>query len=481
MCDYFNYDYNWISDDHIYGNSDGYAYGGYECVDSSSWNVADRPSRTCAYVAENAEKRCSKSDDFNVEGWTACPEACGMCTWDDGMWDEDHDEDEKDEDEDEDDEDGKGCCVGDAYSMEQGWYDEELYEKCYSLTTEEECEPDLAYCDWIADCDEGYGEDYDEGEDDEDEPAPAPTPAPGTPTAGPTTPQPTARPTRAPSRAPTAMPTAAPTSAFLVIEGVGTESTCVADVECDVRWTHRGPGCDTVVVTVVMDDGQGTVVATTTTENDGHQASVVSGDAQVSAYTMTVACSDDDAVADSHKFELSYTQAPTKEPTREPTEGPIPAPTQEPTDGPIPAPSSAPVAAPTTPRVACEDSTSWFYKKSKNTCADYVSKKSKNCKKADIFNRILAEDACPATCGTCDADGAVEVDDAACADSTSWRGTASADARRAPAATPGPRYFKKSKDTCETYVTKKSKNCKKKDEFKVRRRFEPARAGSSPP
>ena len=31
------------------------------------------------YVAENAEKRCDKSDDLGIDGWTACPEACGMC------------------------------------------------------------------------------------------------------------------------------------------------------------------------------------------------------------------------------------------------------------------------------------------------------------------------------------------------------------------------------------------------------------------
>ena len=46
--------------------------------------------------------------------------------------------------------------------------------------------------------------------------------------------------------------------------------------------------------------------------------------------------------------------------------------------------------------------------------------------------------ACPATCGECE----VEVDDAVCADSTSW-------------------YWKKSKYDCD-YVAKKSKLCKSK-------------------
>ena len=48
----------------------------------------------------------------------------------------------------------------------------------------------------------------------------------------------------------------------------------------------------------------------------------------------------------------------------------------------------------------CIDSTSWYYKKSKETCSDYVSKKSKNCKKKDEF-KVKAEEACPMTCGAC--------------------------------------------------------------------------------
>ena len=39
-------------------------------------------------------------------------------------------------------------------------------------------------------------------------------------------------------------------------------------------------------------------------------------------------------------------------------------------------------------------------KKSKDTCADYVTKKSKNCKK-DGFDGTPAESACPVTCGAC--------------------------------------------------------------------------------
>ena len=99
----------------------------------------------------------------------------------------------------------------------------------------------------------------------------------------------------------------------------------------------------------------------------------------------------------------------------------------------------------------CADSTSWYCafrrrplfffratrfpslvdKKSKDTCSDYVTKKSKNCKKKDEF-KVKAEDAsaaaslrarafpsrdarprrCPLTCGVCSSSD--------CEDSTSW-------------------------------------------------------------
>ena len=48
----------------------------------------------------------------------------------------------------------------------------------------------------------------------------------------------------------------------------------------------------------------------------------------------------------------------------------------------------------------CEDSASWFYKKSKNTCEAFVSKKSKNCRKRDASG-TRAKKACPMTCGAC--------------------------------------------------------------------------------
>ena len=93
-------------------------------------------------------------------------------------------------------------------------------------------------------------------------------------------------------------------------------------------------------------------------------------------------------------------------------------------------------AAPT----ECSDSTSWYYKKSKNTCADYVAKKSKYCKsKIKDDSDVSALDACRYTCNTCED----EDEDDGCGDSTSW-------------------YYKKTKNTCADYVAKKSKYCKSK-------------------
>ncbi|KAH8064384.1 hypothetical protein JL722_1249 [Aureococcus anophagefferens] len=48
----------------------------------------------------------------------------------------------------------------------------------------------------------------------------------------------------------------------------------------------------------------------------------------------------------------------------------------------------------------CADSSSWYFKKTKNTCEKFVAKKAKNCKKTDSFD-VKAEDACALTCGAC--------------------------------------------------------------------------------
>ena len=106
----------------------------------------------------------------------------------------------------------------------------------------------------------------------------------------------------------------------------------------------------------------------------------------------------------------------------------------------------ATVAPTTASSDECSDSASWYYKKSKKTCATFVSKKpKKNCKRKGVDD-VRGRDACPETCGGCDAGD--EADDGACQDSSSW-------------------YSKKSKNGCD-WASKKSKNCKKKDEFKVK-------------
>ncbi|KAH8051146.1 hypothetical protein JL720_15208 [Aureococcus anophagefferens] len=118
------------------------------------------------------------------------------------------------------------------------------------------------------------------------------------------------RPSSSPSATPSASPTLAPTASFLRITSIGSGSTCVSGVECEVLWVYRGdPGaCATVDVEVSAADG--TVVRAETTENDGQQMKVVSGDAEVNEYTLTLTCSDDARLADSIEFEVSFTPAP---------------------------------------------------------------------------------------------------------------------------------------------------------------------------
>jgi len=83
----------------------------------------------------------------------------------------------------------------------------------------------------------------------------------------------------------------------------------------------------------------------------------------------------------------------------------------------------------------CADSTSWWYKKTKNTCEDYVAKKAKFCKeKCADEDGVSSIEACPVTCDACPI--------WPCVDSTSW-------------------FTKKLENDCE-YVAKKSKRCKSK-------------------
>ncbi|KAH8057154.1 hypothetical protein JL722_6795 [Aureococcus anophagefferens] len=68
-----------------------------------------------------------------------------------------------------------------------------------------------------------------------------------------------------------------------------------------------------------------------------------------------------------------------------------------PDSDPAPAPTASgedPAPAPTASgEPGCVDSTSWYYKKSKNTCEKYVTKKSKNCKKEGRISFITLDSA----------------------------------------------------------------------------------------
>ena len=95
--------------------------------------------------------------------------------------------------------------------------------------------------------------------------------------------------------------------------------------------------------------------------------------------------------------------APTATPDPAPTATPEPAPTATPEPAPTATPEPAPTAKPAgNSGPTCEDSTSWWYKKTKNTCEGYVAKKTKYCKeKVTSEDGVSSIDACPAMCGGC--------------------------------------------------------------------------------
>lgn len=71
---------------------------------------------------------------------------------------------------------------------------------------------------------------------------------------------------------------------------------------------------------------------------------------------------------------------------------------------------TCPTAAPTAAE-GCADSSSWFYKKTKNGCASYVAAKSSRCKeKVADADGISSLEACPDSCGTCPSDECADVE-----------------------------------------------------------------------
>ncbi|KAH8050218.1 hypothetical protein JL720_15409 [Aureococcus anophagefferens] len=130
---------------------------------------------------------------------------------------------------------------------------------------------------------------------------------------------PSATPSAAPSSGTSASPSSTPTASFLRITSIGIGATCVSGVECDLLWVYRGDPGACATVDVEVSDSDGTVVRAETATNDGQQTQTVAGDAEVSTYTLTLACSDDATLADSAEFEVSFTPAPTIAPSRSPS------------------------------------------------------------------------------------------------------------------------------------------------------------------
>ncbi|KAH8068260.1 hypothetical protein JL721_6835 [Aureococcus anophagefferens] len=174
-------------------------------------------------------------------------------------------------------------------------------------------------------------------------PAPAPRPslAPTVATAAPSpkpTPAPSPRPSAAPTTAaPSARPSVAPTGAFLRISSVGVGSTCVLNEACVLSWTFQGDGCETLDVSVV--DGDGDLVTSETTDNDGQEIKELPGDGDLDGqtFTLTLACSDSGARR-RLRLSVSFYPAPSPAPTPAPTRAVV-----KPTATP-PAPSPATVA-----------------------------------------------------------------------------------------------------------------------------------------
>ncbi|KAH8054995.1 hypothetical protein JL722_8413 [Aureococcus anophagefferens] len=144
---------------------------------------------------------------------------------------------------------------------------------------------------------------------------PSPEPTTVSPTTSVPSRAPTASPSVEPASAPTPSPSWAPTGCSVGIVDVGTLFTCVAGVECALSWEYRGDAaaCEDVTVTVATSDGA--VVASNTIANDESHSVVVSADAEVNSYTLTLACADGTCASDSCVVDVSYTPHPTAAPT----------------------------------------------------------------------------------------------------------------------------------------------------------------------
>ncbi|KAH8053370.1 glutathione transferase [Aureococcus anophagefferens] len=108
--------------------------------------------------------------------------------------------------------------------------------------------------------------------------APTSNPSSPSPSAAPTSnpsSSPSAAPSPSPSASPSAGPSPLPTASFVEIASIGTESTCVSLVECDLLWTYRGDPGACATVSAVVADLEGNVVASDSLDNDGEDVQVV--------------------------------------------------------------------------------------------------------------------------------------------------------------------------------------------------------------
>ena len=141
-----------------------------ECPEHKTYKSCEPergPTRACEWVEDCGDDDWGWHDDDDDDAYsysytpdddlddTWRPDDDWSYEWDDDWWKWDDDGHEWDDDWwkwDDDHGDEGGCCVPDEYSMEQGWYDDELFSKCPEHKTKKSCEPELAYCDWVENC-----------------------------------------------------------------------------------------------------------------------------------------------------------------------------------------------------------------------------------------------------------------------------------------------------------------------------------------
>ncbi|KAH8074367.1 hypothetical protein JL721_1924 [Aureococcus anophagefferens] len=131
---------------------------------------------------------------------------------------------------------------------------------------------------------------------------------------------------------------------------MGTESTCVADVECELLWVYRGDSGACATLTAVFTDPDGNVILTESQDNDGQETHIVPGDATVS-FTPADGRAVEQAQRDAAALpSAAPPSSPSSTPSAAPSASPSAAPSSSPSSAPSSSPSSAPSGAPTAAR-----------------------------------------------------------------------------------------------------------------------------------